>query len=110
VHWEAWFGTTNQRVTIELEAQLQPRRSKGAPGSSHLSTGLRNAVIGGTNDGPRWSSCSSTLLGRSHHLAGAYAFRTRWLDSSIAHVALPTIAADLNAPAADSVWVFNEKQ
>jgi MFS family permease len=32
------------------------------------------------------------------------------LDSSIAYVALPTIAADLNAPAADSVWVVNAYQ
>ena len=32
------------------------------------------------------------------------------LDSSIANVALPTIAADLNAPAADSVWVVNAYQ
>src|SRR5450755_2193556 len=32
------------------------------------------------------------------------------LDGSIANVALPTIAADLNAPAADSVWVVNAYQ
>jgi DHA2 family multidrug resistance protein-like MFS transporter len=32
------------------------------------------------------------------------------LDGSIANVALPTIAADLNAPAADSVWVVNNYQ
>lgn len=32
------------------------------------------------------------------------------LDGSIANVALPTIAADLNAPAADLVWVVNAYQ
>jgi MFS transporter, DHA2 family, multidrug resistance protein len=32
------------------------------------------------------------------------------LDGSIANVALPTIAADLNAPAADSIWVVNAYQ
>jgi DHA2 family multidrug resistance protein-like MFS transporter len=32
------------------------------------------------------------------------------LDGSIANVALPTIAADLHAPAADSVWVVNSYQ
>jgi len=32
------------------------------------------------------------------------------LDGSIANVALPTIAGDLNAPAADSVWVVNAYQ
>jgi DHA2 family multidrug resistance protein-like MFS transporter len=32
------------------------------------------------------------------------------LDGSIANVALPTIAADLNSPAADSVWVVNAYQ
>jgi DHA2 family multidrug resistance protein-like MFS transporter len=32
------------------------------------------------------------------------------LDGSIANVALPTIAADLSAPAADSVWVVNAYQ
>jgi MFS transporter, DHA2 family, multidrug resistance protein len=32
------------------------------------------------------------------------------LDGSIANVALPTIAADLHAPAADSVWVVNAYQ
>lgn len=32
------------------------------------------------------------------------------MDSSIANVALPTIAADLNAPAADLVWVVNAYQ
>jgi DHA2 family multidrug resistance protein-like MFS transporter len=32
------------------------------------------------------------------------------LDGSIANVALPTIAANLNAPAADSVWVVNAYQ
>jgi len=32
------------------------------------------------------------------------------LDGSIANVALPTIATDLNAPAADSVWVVNAYQ
>jgi MFS family permease len=32
------------------------------------------------------------------------------LDGSIANVALPTIAADLNAPAANSVWVVNAYQ
>jgi MFS transporter, DHA2 family, multidrug resistance protein len=32
------------------------------------------------------------------------------LDGSIANVALPTIAADLNAPAAESVWVVNAYQ
>src|ERR1700733_12412682 len=75
-------GTTIPTCSVELEAQLHPRRSKGAPRSSHLSTELRNAVIGGTNDdGPRWSSYSPTLLGRSHHLACAHAFRTRWVDS-----------------------------
>jgi MFS transporter, DHA2 family, multidrug resistance protein len=32
------------------------------------------------------------------------------LDGSIANVALPTIAADLHSPAADSVWVVNACQ
>ena len=32
------------------------------------------------------------------------------LDGSIANVALPTIAANLNAPAADSIWVVNAYQ
>jgi MFS transporter, DHA2 family, multidrug resistance protein len=32
------------------------------------------------------------------------------LDGSIANVALPTIASDLNAPAADSIWVVNAYQ
>jgi MFS transporter, DHA2 family, multidrug resistance protein len=32
------------------------------------------------------------------------------LDGSIANVALPTIATDLNAPAAESVWVVNAYQ
>lgn len=32
------------------------------------------------------------------------------LDGSIANVALPTIATDLNAPAAGSVWVVNAYQ
>jgi MFS transporter, DHA2 family, multidrug resistance protein len=32
------------------------------------------------------------------------------LDGSIANVALPTIAADLHSPAADSVWVVNAYQ
>lgn len=32
------------------------------------------------------------------------------LDGSIANVALPTIASDLHAPAADSVWVVNAYQ
>jgi MFS transporter, DHA2 family, multidrug resistance protein len=64
-------------------------------------------VILGANDGEaRRSSCSPTVLGRGHHLACAHAFRTR----PIANVALPTIAADLNAPAADSVWVVNAYQ
>jgi MFS family permease len=31
-------------------------------------------------------------------------------DGSIANVALPTIAANLNAPAADSVWVVSAYQ
>jgi hypothetical protein len=45
-------------------------------------------------------------LGRRHNLAGAYSV----LDGSIANVALPTIAADLNAPAADPAWVVNAYQ
>ena len=32
------------------------------------------------------------------------------LDGSIANIALPTIAADLNAAATDSVWVVNAYQ
>jgi MFS family permease len=63
--------------------------------------------IGANHGGARRASYSPTLLGRSHHLACAHA---SVLDGSIANVALPTIAADLNAPAADSVWVVNAYQ
>jgi DHA2 family multidrug resistance protein-like MFS transporter len=37
--------------------------------------------LGANDDGAGRSSYSPTLLGRSHHLAGAHAFRTRRLDS-----------------------------
>jgi hypothetical protein len=38
-------------------------------------------ILGANDGGARRSSCSPTLLGRSHHLAGAHSFRTRRLGS-----------------------------
>src|ERR1700734_3001474 len=51
--------------------------------------------------GPRFVAAFTTLV---------IAIGMASLDTSIANTALPTIAADLNASPADSVWVVNAYQ
>src|SRR3978361_2325216 len=51
--------------------------------------------------GPRLASAVATIV---------IAVGMASLDTSIANTALPTIAADLNASPADSVWVVNAYQ
>ena len=51
--------------------------------------------------GPRFFSAIATLV---------IAVGMSSLDTSIANTALPTIATDVNASAADSVWVVNAYQ
>ena len=107
---------------MRRRAQSGQDKSAG-PGETATASGCFVVEQAATRGGEHQSLTESASPAATHHPDGLpqpqrnWAAVTIWfaiamtvLDGAIANVALPTIANDLNAPPADSIWIVNAYQ